>query len=355
MGANLTGRIVFSSGKSGDYDIWMLDLDTGQLRQLTSGTHWNDKPRWSPDGKSVIFVSNAAGTPNIYKLDVASLEITPLIENGKWNDFPSYSPDGRQILYISNEAGDNDVWIADANGDNRRQVTAHPGNDNFASWMPDSRGILWSSDCAGDADIWFQNLETEERRRLNDGAGMDIQPVPSPDGKLVAFVSDRQNRPEKKGGPWQDRDLDIYMMRIDGTDVVRLTTNQGSDSCVNFSPDGRCLIYASARAGSSGERLRIMDISEVVAAYERGTIHDIESAVRHASSSKVRMDRAPLEQEIGADINKLSFLAQIMPDSILKLLHGTMHFGWERYPHWVASPVEAGTAAPDLAAAPARR
>jgi hypothetical protein len=186
---------------------------------------------------------------------------------------------------------------------------------------------------------------------------MDIQPVPSPDGKLVAFVSDRQRRPDtgKKRGRWQDRDLDIYMMRIDGSDVVRLTPNQGSDSCVNWSPDGRCLVYASARAGSSGERLRVMDISEVVAAYEQGTIRDIESAVRHASSSKVDMDRAPLEQEIGADIDKLSFLAQILPDSILKVLHGTMHFGWERYPHWIASPVAAGTAAPDFAAAVARR
>jgi dipeptidyl aminopeptidase/acylaminoacyl peptidase len=184
---------------------------------------------------------------------------------------------------------------------------------------------------------------------------MDIQPVPSPDGKLVAFVSDRQNRPDKKRGPWQDRDLDIYMMRIDGTDVVRLTTNQGSDSCVNFSPDGRCLIYASARAGSSGERLRIMDISEVVTAYEQGTIRDIESAVRHASSSNVKMDRDALEKEIGADIDKLSFLAQILPDSILKLLHGTAHFGWERYPHWIAGPVQASTAAPQFAVAPARR
>ena len=48
-------------------------------------------------------------------------------------------------------------------------------------------------------------------------------------------------------------------------------------------------------------------------------------------------------------------LAQILPDSILKLLHGTMHFGWERYPHWIASPVAVDTAARDVSAALARR
>jgi len=355
MSAKLSGRIVFSSGQSADYDIWSLDFDTGRLRQLTFGADWNDKPRWSPDGRSVIFVSNAGATPNICKLDVASLEVTPVIESGKWNDFPSYSPDGRHILYVSNEAGSNDVWISNPTGDKRRQVTTHEGNDNFAAWMPDGGSIVWSCDRGGDADIWIMNLDTGEQRRLNDGEGMDIQPVPSPDGRLIAFVSNRQNRPDRKSDPWRDRDLDVYMMRADGSDVVRLTANQGPDSCVNWSPDGRRLIYASARAGSSGERLRIMDVSEVVGAYEQGTLRDIESAVRGASSAKVKMDRAPLEQEIGADLDKLSFLAQILPDSILKLLHGTMHFGWERYPHWIASPVEAKASAPDLAAAPAHR
>jgi TolB protein len=338
MGADLTGKVVFSSGKSADYDIWTLDLDAGELTQLTFGETWNDKPRWSPDGRFVIFVSNLIGTPNIYRLDVSSLESIALIENGKWNDFPSFSPDGRRILYISNEAGNNDVWSADADGAGRHRLTTHEGNDNFAAWMPNGNAIVWSSDRGGHSDIWRMDLHTGDKRQLSHGDGMDVQPMPSPDGKLIAFASNRQSKPNKSKDIWRDRDFDIWMMRADGSDPVRLTSNQGPDSCVSWSPDGRKLIYTSAKAGASGERLRIMEIGDLVEAYEGGSKRDVERAAKRASSKQLKMDRVPLEREIGERIDKYSFLASILPDSLLKLLHGTMYFGWERHPHWIASP-----------------
>ena len=55
----LTGKVVFSSGKHGDFDIFTLDLATDELRQLTTGGFKNDCPKWSPDGSKVVFVSNA--------------------------------------------------------------------------------------------------------------------------------------------------------------------------------------------------------------------------------------------------------------------------------------------------------
>ncbi len=62
---DLQGKVVFSSGKTGEHDIWTLDLANSYLDQLTSGSHWNDCPKWSPDGKKIIFVSKRTGTPEI--------------------------------------------------------------------------------------------------------------------------------------------------------------------------------------------------------------------------------------------------------------------------------------------------
>ena len=58
MAHKLTGTIAFASGKTGDYDIWTLDLASREMKQLTYGAFWNDKPRWSPDGKQILFLSN---------------------------------------------------------------------------------------------------------------------------------------------------------------------------------------------------------------------------------------------------------------------------------------------------------
>ena len=350
MSATLSGQVVFSSGKTGDYDIWCLDLCSGELTQLTHGAHWNDKPRWSPDGRSVVYVSDQSGTPGIYKMDVVTQKTVALVDNGRWNDFPSFSPDGKQVVYISNEAGSNDVWLCDADGGNRRQLTTYEGNDNFATWMPDGKSIVWSSERGGDADIWQMEVMTCEKRQLNDGKGMDIQPVPSPDGKLISFVSNRSFKDHDD--EWRDRDLDIWMMRADGSDVVRITSNQGSDGCVTFSPDGRKLIYASSGAGASGERLRIMDIGELVDAYHSGS--DVEKVAGRLRSKQVSLDRTPLENEIGATLERNTIFVALIPDFLLKPIYGTMKFGSERYPHWIAqSPLSA--AAEPMAAGAAGR
>ena len=65
----IKGKVVFSSGKAGDYDIWVLDLVSQRLSQLTSGPYCNECPRWSPDGKEIVYISNKTGTPEIWVMD----------------------------------------------------------------------------------------------------------------------------------------------------------------------------------------------------------------------------------------------------------------------------------------------
>lgn len=334
MGSELSGRLVFSSGKEGDYDLWALDLDTKALVQLTRGTWWNDKPRWSPDGKWAVFVTNRNGTPDVYKVAATGGEPTPLVQNQWWNDFPSWSPNGKNLGYVSNASGNNDLWIADADGQNAQQITTHEGSDSCFAWMPDGKSVLFSTDREGDADIWRLDLATGRMHGLTTDTGTDLCPAPSPCGRYVAFVSNRQYDPETCRTQWNDRDHDVYLMTIEGRYPVRVTSNQGSDRCVAWSPCGRQLIYAAATSKSSAsERLRIVDVTEILAAFEADDPEGILDESQRLRSSSVDLDRSALEQEIDA-VRHPFFLTSLLPDFLMRPIYGEGYFGSERYPDW---------------------
>ncbi len=342
MSTKLSGKIVFSSGKYGDYDLWCLDLDTDQLHQLTSGSFWNDKPRWSPDGDSVVFVSNATGTPDIYRLSVTGGEAIPLVQNDRWNDFPAFSPDGKRLGFVSNITGNNDLFIADADGRDPQQITTYEGSDSFFSWMPDAKSILYNSDRTGNGDIRRLDLKTGDEQRLTTDPGMDIHPAPSPDGKFVAFVSNRQFDPESCRTEFSDRDFDVWLMRIDGSCPVRITENQGSDRCVAWSPDGRYLIYTASKASNAAERLRIVDVSELLATYASDDERAVQATADRLRIQSMDLDRRDLEAEI--DAKRHSFLlTSFLPDFLVRPLYGEAYFGSERYPDWTGTRVSSHT------------
>ena len=333
MGNELTGQIAFASGKTSDYDIWTLDVASGQLNQITSGQNWNDKPAWSPDGRWIAFVSNRTGLPEIYKAPVGGGEAIQLTNLDRWCDSPRFSPDGTKIAFISNESGNNDVWIMDADGENRQQVTEHNGSDTHVEWTADGKGLLWSSDRDGnDSNIWHWDFATNQKTQLTTERGFDINPVASPSAELIAYVSNRQAKPNSDR-PFADRDKDVWLMAADGTNPVRLTDNQGCDYCVCWSPDGRHILYVSDQ-GRNDCHLRVMNVSDVVAAFASSDPQTIERAAKKIRSEAIPMDREPLEGEVEAD-RHTTFVTQWMPQKWVESCYPPGYFGQERFPHWI--------------------
>ncbi|MBI1877009.1 MAG: PD40 domain-containing protein, partial [Chloroflexi bacterium] len=80
----VSGKIVFASGNFGDYDIFLLDLDTQQLSQLTAGPYWNDYPRLSPNASQIAFTSNRSGKQEIWLMNSDGTEprsVTPQLQS----------------------------------------------------------------------------------------------------------------------------------------------------------------------------------------------------------------------------------------------------------------------------------
>src|SRR5262245_40133957 len=101
--ASHINQIAFTSKRDGDYEIYLMDADTGEVfAQLTDNTANDIGPTWSPDGTHIAFASDVNGDYEIYSLDVETGESVNLTNNSAEDLYPSWSPNGRQIAFTTN-------------------------------------------------------------------------------------------------------------------------------------------------------------------------------------------------------------------------------------------------------------
>jgi len=136
-------RIVFSSGRSGSWEIWVGDSDGSNARQLTFfGGPPPGAPRWSPDGRQVVFDCGAGGSQDIYVVSVEGGPPRRLTSEQSQDVTPSWSRDGRWIYFASNRTGNSQVWKLPAEGGTAVQVTKGGGFAPFESY--DGRTLYYA-------------------------------------------------------------------------------------------------------------------------------------------------------------------------------------------------------------------
>ena len=140
---------------------------------------------------------------------------------------PAWSPDGTHIVFSGENGDQTDLYIMDAAGTDRRQVTSTPAEENAPAFSPDGRTIAFETNRDGNFEIYLVDINGRDPRRLTTSPADDRAPSWSPDGQRLVFLSDRDH-PKR---------FDVYTMRADGSDIVRLTTDQTAWSPA-FSPDG---------------------------------------------------------------------------------------------------------------------
>ena len=184
-------RIVFTRASiDGRASLWLLDLDASEARPLVDEKANAMEPLFSPGGEAVIFVSDRAGNEgNVWTIDLASRRITPITLSPTLVNSPVAARDGR--LAVATSSHQTDLYLDAVDGGSQRRLTFHT-HDNFGPRLsPDGRKIAYMSNRTGDPEIWLLDLESGEERRLTDNPARDMSPTWAPDGRSILFSSDR--------------------------------------------------------------------------------------------------------------------------------------------------------------------
>lgn len=159
-------RIAFSSRRNGYWDIYILDLATGELIRVTDTPDFEGHPCWSPDGQWLAYETNRNGNLDIYIQSVQDLSQppVPLTEDSGQDYAPAWSPEGRQIAFVSTRSGEEEIWAAQLDlVDNRFQnISQNTASiDLNPTWSPDGKQIAWGGQLNGTSQIFTRDLTTQ--------------------------------------------------------------------------------------------------------------------------------------------------------------------------------------------------
>jgi Tol biopolymer transport system component len=180
------------TGNSQSYQIYVMNQDGTEKKQITDGQIIKMQPKWSPDGQKIVFIRFSVGNNNdICVMNADGTGLTAITGNKNHNESPSWSPDGKQIVFQSARDGRTSLFIMDADGRNEKLLSKYNGNkkDETPSWSPDGRTILFSRDTM----FYTINADgTDEKQMYCKQSG--TQAVWSPDGKNIAFKPLSRNK-----------------------------------------------------------------------------------------------------------------------------------------------------------------
>jgi Tol biopolymer transport system component len=285
----------------GPVEVNVMNADGSGQRNLTRA--WGLKgappgpgalPVWSPDWRRVAFVQERGVYRDFHGIQLRDSDIHVMNADGSGrrrltrspqNDGdPVWSPDGRRLAFVRIRGGRADIYVVNADGGGLRRLahaiafTPMPGapRSGFGAnpaWSPDGRKIAFMSNRDGTDDIFVVNADGSGLRNLTRSQGHDRtriwkgrehkrifwsspEQVWSPDGRKIAFRSERDRPSELERAacrPRCQRD-EIYVIDTDGSGLRRLTRNWKSDGAPAWSPDGRKILFV--RSGWSNATIQ---------------------------------------------------------------------------------------------------
>jgi len=314
------GRTIALVGKKGAADVVVLwDLYDKQIvKQLTfEGLEVVESLDFDPSSKRLAFIGTGFGQSDVYVVDIESEVLTQLTGTPQRDDQPDFSPDGKRLAFSSKRGSQFDIKVYDFSTKRVSTLLATPDDDMWPAWLPTGDRLLFVSTRDGINDLFLYDIAEDREYRLTRTVSGIMNPALSPDGKQIVLTTyyhsrrelyrmDMPSRPEvvrrsdelaarigkpSGGRPVHDSSPDVPAMQ----DMQDLSGNEGDDLVVAAAqslmpasgPFPGTAVEALESIGRVGEPVMLADVS---ASYQADDVEDVAAALRRDTA---RMDVPP--------------------------------------------------------------
>jgi Tol biopolymer transport system component len=228
-------KLAYSRGRLVG-NLWRVPIREDRLaawsdaQQLSFDEAYVEFADVSPDGTRIVLSSDRAGNPDLWLMPAGGGDMQQLTTDPTPDWFPSFSPDGSRIAFYAYRSGNRDLWVMPANGGQAKQITRNPAQDFYPSWSPDGSSLVFWSVRDGNEDIYAIAFDGSGEKRLTDDPALDRSPAISPDGAWIVFSSLRGG----SGAVWR--------MSREGGEPVRLAHSDLLPYPI-WSRDGRAVYF----------------------------------------------------------------------------------------------------------------
>lgn len=245
------GMIAFASTRSGDPQIFLYSLESGEVTQLTEINGGACQPEWSNDGQRLVFIApckqNQQSYPgsSLFIINADGTHMNPLPSSPIGDFDPSWSPQDNRIVFTSIRDFDRpQVWVLDVDSGESVNLSQNSQADYQPTWSSDGSKILFASNrVVGRAKLWVMDADGQNVVEFSHSDNRtNIEPSWSPDGNQIVYTQfDSRGRgvPVLMGNNWRDGGPEAGMVEF------RISDEPSGMREADFSPDGLWIVFAN--------------------------------------------------------------------------------------------------------------